>query len=193
MKDDHSRYIEARNKSERLAREYVIPTLNEYVKQKYPNQKCLIETVESLDESLARLLDMNTGADLYYKRDEMVWFIALRISQPSTRKEFDIRYAKDNHAKTEYEKRVEALLNKAVRPTWNIQAHISGNSLVMGVVDSDRLFRYLRTAEQNKTLHTDRWSDATRCVVGWDELEEHGIHVTVIEKQLQSDVLSAVV
>ena len=182
-------YSEARNQSEKLAKRYVIPLLNEYLKTRHPGRNCTIGTIESLGESFANLLDMTSGADLFMKMDTNIYLIALRISVEFYPDEFTIRYRKNNGIMTEYEKRISAMTCGAIRPFWNIHVHIHDNRLSMGIVRSDELFTYLKNMERQGKLHLGRTSDATYCYVSWEELTKAGIKVVTIQKEFDTSIM----
>lgn len=171
--------------SEYLSQKYVVPFLNKQLKIKYPNLNCFVGTVESLGESFANLLDMNAGVDLYYKNDSNIYFIAQRISERPCTNRFILRYRTALGGKTEFEKRISAMEHNAIRPTWNMHTYIDGNQLTIGIVNSDKLFKYLKQQNDNGSLYIGNDYDGSYyCGMSWNELNNYGIKVTVFKQYI---------
>jgi len=142
------------------------------------------------DVELARLLDMKAGIDGWQIRTDGMRGIAARVQTDCEYRTFTVRRERDSGAKTEYEKRAEAIYgnNGLIYPTITVQAYrvINNEGIVVsvGVARTKDVFDFIRAgyAKQKRT------SNAWFFVAPWDDMRQRGFrvhqhrHVTPIEE-----------
>ena len=110
----------------------------------------LIIDVESDENKLAKLLDMDAGIDLLMKQGNQLIPMSIRSQWGLDRQTFTIRYKRYSEKTTEYEKRTAVLLEKkgGLYPFFTIHAYLEKRDektklLSCCVVKTEDLYRYI--------------------------------------------------
>ena len=106
----------------------------------------LIE-IESSSNPILNMFDQHSGVDaIQITKDKQIRGVALRVQYGNAWDTFTIRYRRSSGAKTEYEKRVEALQNEKMYPQLTIQCYLSEDGskiLSVGIIKTRDLYEQL--------------------------------------------------
>jgi len=148
----------------------------------FQNKIELLST-EGSDILICKWLDQYSGIDLIGKKNDNLMTIASRIQWDKNYKTFTIRYKRTSGAKTEYDKRIEAIEKGYLYPGWTLQAYMKGifdnnelideNSLkILGcaVVRTDELYRFI--TEEKIIFHNTANHEGNEFIyVYWDHIK----------------------
>lgn len=108
--------------------------------------KELIE-IESTDNNILQMFDKFSGVDaIQITKDNQIRGVAMRVQYGNAWNTFTIRYKRTSGAKTEYEKRVEALKNEKAYPHLTVQCYLSndGNEILsVGIIRTRDLYEQI--------------------------------------------------
>jgi len=135
------------------------------------------------DQQLARELDMRSGIDAWQLIGDQMRGVAARVQQSNKDwGTFTIRLKRDSGAKTEYEKRYEAITNGRglIYPHLTIHAYAEtkdGPIMSVGVCRTMDVIDFI-----HKGLNrVQRTNNATFAVCPWDKMKDHGYQVKVVK------------
>lgn len=151
------------------------------------------------EERIAEELDQTAGVDSWnIKHDDIIRGVASRVqyvsemywtnSPPDT---FTIRKSRPSGAKTEFEKRLEAIRKGGLFPHWTTQAYLDeqgGELLSLARVRTEDLIRYIDEGSESDGdyyVKTPK-GEASFFVVDWWRLKENGVGVKT-EKPYESN------
>lgn len=137
-------------------------------------------STERGDDPLLRRLDMSAGIDLFIENnDGHISSVSSRIQTVGTSQPyntFTVRAERDSGAKTEYEKRLEAIKHGYLYPRLMMQAYITnwrGELVSAAVADTKDVIRFIEAGN----AATRRTTNAEFYVVPWSDLKEAGARV----------------
>jgi len=108
--------------------------------------KELIE-IESSNNNVLNMFDKFSGVDaIQITKDNQIRGVAMRVQYGNAWNTFTIRYKRASGAKTEYEKRVEALKNEKTYPQLTIQCYLSNDAkkiLSVGIIRTRDLYEQI--------------------------------------------------
>lgn len=109
-----------------------------------------IVDIETSDSQLAKLFDQYSGIDAIQIINQQLRAVAIRVQWGNAWDTFTIRYKRSSGAKTEYQKRADAVLSDKgyLYPYLTIQAYLDkrGDStkiLSCGVVKTEDLYKFM--------------------------------------------------
>jgi len=128
----------------------------ELLKSKVFKNKIEIQTTEYKDEIIFKWLDQLSGIDYIAKRqDNQLITIACRIQWDVNYQTFTIRFKRVTGTKTEFDKRIEAIENDYLYPTFTMQAYLNKNPLKLldcALIKTDILYRFIKRHLNDKNL-----------------------------------------
>lgn len=137
-------------------------------------------STEAGDNPLLRRLDMSAGIDLFIENsDGHISGVSSRIQVIGTGKPYDtftVRAERDSGAKTEYEKRLQAIQHGYLYPRLMMQAYITnwrGELISAAVANTEDVIRFIEAGNAD----TRRTTNAEFYVVPWSDLKEAGARV----------------
>jgi len=126
------------------------------LKLKVFKNKVEIQSTEYKDEIIFKWLDQLSGIDYIAKRqDNQLITIACRIQWDINYKTFTIRFKRITGTKTEFDKRIDAIENGYLYPTFTMQAYLTENPLKLldcALIKTDILYRFIKRNLNNKNL-----------------------------------------
>jgi len=109
--------------------------------------KQIIE-IESSDNNVLQMFDKYSGVDaIQITNDNQIRGIAMRVQYGNAWNTFTIRYKRTSGAKTEYEKRVDALENEKAYPHLTVQCYLSNDGetiLSVGIIRTRDLYKQIQ-------------------------------------------------
>lgn len=150
------------------------------------------------DGEMAAELDQTAGVDSWnVKRDDTIRGVASRVQYIETSKldeppgTFTIRKSVPSGAKTEFQKRLDAIRKDALYPVWTVQAYLdrpNGQLLEIGRVKTKDLIEHINDGSEGDGDFSvaDPPGKASFYVVKWWKLESLGIGVRY-EKPYKSE------
>jgi len=150
------------------------------------------------DGEMAEELDQTAGVDSWnVKHDDTIRGVASRVQYikksnldgpPDT---FTVRKSVPSGAKTEFQKRLEAIRKDALYPAWTVQAYLDrpgGELLEIGRVKTRDLIEHINDGSESNGDYrvNDRPGKASFYIVEWSRLESLGIGVRY-EKPYESE------
>ena len=141
---------------------------------------------ETNNDRLTNWLDNNAGIDGFIKQKEtdIVYSLASRIRNYTTKiyPEFTIRQEKYENHKSEYIKRLEAIKNGGLFPTFTIQSWYSGSVFVAGaMIKTKDLYSFI-TDYPIAVKHG--YSDRDFIAVTWNNLQEISSSIMIVTSSL---------
>lgn len=142
-------------------------------------------SVEGSDDEVCRMLDLTCGTDYFqvYNDRGLVWGIASRMQEVDSRpfNTFTVRKARESGAKTEYEKRKDAIKRGGVYPFLTMQGYVdkqTENLLSLAIAKTTDIMEFVENGWAI-TRHTgaEQKGQAFFYVVSWDDMEKHGYKV----------------
>jgi ribosomal protein L21E len=135
--------------------------------------------IETNDSQLANMFDQYSGIDAFQVVDKQLRGVAIRVQWGNAWNTFTIRYKRASGAKTEYQKRSEAILNNKgyLYPYLTIQAYLdkrgnTGEILSCCVIKTEDLYKYLFS--NMPSLKTRKCPEGNEFLyVDFDELKKH--------------------
>ena len=119
----------------------------ELIKDKIFHNKVDLVSVEGQNSITMKWLDQYSGIDIIgRKNDNHLVTIASRIQWNKNYKTFTIRYERITGAKTEFEKRIEAIQKGYLYPNFTMQAYINETPLQIlswASIKTDIFYKYL--------------------------------------------------
>jgi len=157
----------------------------ELIKNEVFQNKIELVSTENKDTLICKWLDKNAGIDLIGKKNDNLISMACRIQWSINYRTFTIRYKRKSGAKTEYEKRIEAIKKDYIYPGWTLQAYIdgkfdiynkltNGNSLkILGcaLVKTKPLYEYIENNINNIHYNTANYENNEFIYVYWNDVK----------------------
>lgn len=145
------------------------------------------------DTELASLLDQRAGIDGWQLHTDGMRGIASRC-QPSGKswRTFTIRMSRQSGAKTEYEKRKEAISSgKWIYPHITIQAYFDKNGLEMiecAIARTEDLIEMIELGQYSEGRSRDSNGWAVFAKVYWDHMRKNNMRVKIISQMQTADI-----
>lgn len=124
---------------------------------------------------LGELLDQLSGIDAWHvETDAGMQSLASRVQSDFGYETFTIRKERDSGARTEFEKRKQAIVEGYEYPHWTVQAYVDYdteeviNAAACHTID---LYRYLMWEDEGDGWYVQSGPNASFIVVGWEDLE----------------------
>lgn len=150
--------------------------------------------VEGSDDAVCKMLDLTCGTDYFqvYGDKGLVWGIASRMQEIDTERfpkpfnTFTVRKARASGAKTEYEKRQDAIKCGGVFPYLTMQGYVDKQTkglMSLGIAKTTDLMEFVERGYASER-HTgrDQIGQATFYVAAWDKMRQTGYKVLVFDK-----------
>jgi hypothetical protein len=150
------------------------------------------------DEKMAEELDQTAGVDSWnVKHDDTIRGVASRVQYIETSQlngppgTFTIRKSLPSGAKTEFQKRLDAIRKDALYPVWTVQAYLDrpdGRLMEVGRVKTKNLIEHINGGSEDDGDYfvKDPPGEASFYIVKWSKLESLGIGVRY-EKPYESE------
>ena len=142
-----------------------------------------VMTVEGDDNQVCRMLDMTCGTDYFqiYSDKGLVWGVASRVQNIKDGckpyNTFTVRKARESGAKTEYEKRQEAIKHGGLYPYLTMQGYVntSDDILSIAIAKTTDIMEFVEKglAYENHT-RADKIGQAAFYVVDWRKFKTYG-------------------
>lgn len=171
------------NKSNENFINLVAPILVEWMRK--DGMKNEILQVEHLGESVADYIDQHCGIDYLhcYKEIDRVYGIASRVQYGTNWRTFTIRYQRDSGVKTEFEKRLNAIVNGGIYPQLTTQAYIADGKVAgLAIIMTKDLYHYVCKYRNEVREQRTGWEQnglADFLVCDWDKIKAHGIKIRI--------------
>lgn len=139
----------------------------------------------SADE-MARLLDTLAGIDFWNVQEgEGIRGIATRIQRGKSWRTFTVRNQRMSGARTEYEKRKQAIEEGLLYPELTLQAYVDNGKLLSYAVA--KTVDIVKMIDIGKAIvkHTgpDQYGQASFYVVKWDDMKQMGCQILIGEQK----------
>jgi len=157
----------------------------ELIRLKVFQNKIELISTEDQETLICKWLDQYSGIDLIGKKNDNLMTMACRIQWDKNYKTFTIRYKRTSGAKTEYEKRIEAIEKGYLYPGWTMQAYMNGmfdnnNKLIdekslkilgCAVIRTDVLYKFIN--EEKIIFHNTANHEGNEFIyVYWDHIKQ---------------------
>lgn len=154
--------------------------------------------VEDVNETLAKRLDTKCGIDYiaaFYEND-LHQGVAVRVQKGINWKTFTVRKQLKSGAKTEFDKRKEAIQKGGIYPYWTLQAYVDRGTLEgVGVVRTKDLFEYIDSKSDGMrvtgTRKDTKGGQAVFLVCPWQDIANHGYRVWAYCKDRGCGIIKA--
>jgi len=135
--------------------------------------------VESQENNIRRLLDMEAGIDYFLIDKHGMRSIATRVQYDYTCNTFTIRTERESGGKTELEKRLFAIKNGYLYPEYTLQAYFDNkvdlNLYSIAIIKTTDLFNYYKTNPDDFVTHGS--NGAVFKAVHWNYLKNLRINI----------------
>lgn len=143
----------------------------------------ILKSIEKSNNEVLMWLDKYSGIDYVVKtNDNNIVGVAARIQYNINYRTFTIRTARHTGAKTEYEKRVEAINKGYFYPAYTLQAYFNrADSTLIGaaIIETKKLYQFI---EDNPDKVHKRSSDNEFIFIKWDDIDvsfkEYNVSIT---------------
>lgn len=136
-------------------------------------------------DDMAQLLDTLAGIDFWNIRSEAgIRGVATRIQRGKSWRTFTIRHKRMSGARTEYEKRKQAIEEGMLYPELTIQAYVDNGQLLSYAVAKTVDILEMIDMGRAKIKHTgpEQYGQASFYVVKWDDMKEAGYDILIREQ-----------
>lgn len=142
-----------------------------------------LRTTEKSTDEVLLWFDKYSGVDYIVKKDDnQLIGVASRVQWNLDYRTFTIRYSLNSGARTEYDKRIEAIDNDYIYPAITLQSYFKDDitPISAATIPTKNLFEFIK-------WNSDKWYfqwayNAKFIVVRWRDLIEHGIVIYEGEK-----------
>lgn len=147
-------------------------------------------SIELENTKLSKMFDQYSGVDAFQLVNNKLRSVALRMQKCQGKKwnTFTIRYTRSSGAKTEYKKRLEAILSGRgfLYPYLTIQAYYDETKkelLSFGVVKTEDLYNYVSMNLPKITKRTNKQDGNVMLVISFSELQKRGVNVLIYDNE----------
>lgn len=127
----------------------------------------MIIDVEGAGDALKQL-DINAGIDYMLVSNKGIRGLASRVQAGKSWRTFTVRARKQSGAKTEYEKRIDAINEGYIYPYYTMQAYADNDKIEYAICKTDDLYRLIQSCP-NKVKKRST-TNAEFLVVNWSDL-----------------------
>lgn len=171
MRDDVERDL---GKSAELFKTVVYPEIRQW----FGDGHVRMVEAETTSE-LGELLDQLSGIDAWHvETDAGMQSIASRVQRDYGYETFTIRKERDSGARTEYEKRKQAIVEGYEYPHWTVHAYVNYDTeelVTAAACHTIDLYRYVIWNVEDDGWYVQSGPNATFIVVGFEDLMGSGV------------------
>lgn len=114
--------------------------------------------IENENSNLSKILDVNTGIDALHILNGRIRGMAIRVQWGENYGTFTVRYKRTSGAKTEYEKRIDAIKNGWMYPFYTVQAYMDGKKCVnFAIVKTSDMYAFIRDCPEQVIEEQNRY------------------------------------
>lgn len=138
-----------------------------------------IKEIETSDNPILQLFDKYSGIDaVQITKDRQLRGVAIRVQYGHSWNTFTIRYRRSSGAKTEYEKRLEAIKNEKMYPQLTLQCYLSKGAekvisaawiktkdLYRQIVSKPQICKYRFAGEDGNQFLYVNWADLDNILI----------------------------
>lgn len=139
-----------------------------------------IYSAEDSDNPALKAFDIYSGVDLIVRKKGHLFGVASRMQPLGSFDTFTIREKRYTGAKTELEKRKEAIEIGAIYPKWTMQGYYEKPSTItsLGICKTVDLYEFI---DKYPDLVQRRYSDNVFLVVKWSAMKAKGYNLKVFK------------
>lgn len=140
-----------------------------------------LHSIEDSDNIILQKMDKYSGIDWIAESNKRLVTVAARIQYDTTFRTFTIRTKRRTGAKTEYEKRVEAIKNGFLYPTYTCQAYFDTST---GLLDGGAIMKTVDLFESLEKSYNKSKSDNEFVYKSFTDIKEEGYSIKIVGPEL---------